>query len=65
MAIWYICTMIPRKKVPAVISPSPLSQKQLEDLYARRSAIDALIASLEEYNRFRSTRIVEDKRKLA
>jgi len=48
-----------------VIGPSRLSQKQLEDLYARRSAIDALIASLEEYNRFRSTRIVEDKRKLA
>jgi hypothetical protein len=57
--------MLPRKKVPVEIGPSRLSQKQLEDLYARRSAIDALIASLEEYNRFRSTRIVEDKRKLA
>jgi hypothetical protein len=31
-------------------------ERQLEHLYARRSAIDALIESLEEYERYRETR---------
>jgi hypothetical protein len=31
-------------------------ERQLEYLYARRSAIDALIESLEEYERHRETR---------
>jgi len=29
-------------------------RKELQDLYARRSAIDDLIQSLEEYDRFRA-----------
>jgi hypothetical protein len=31
-------------------------RKELEYLYARRSAIDTLIDSLEDYNRFRAVR---------
>jgi hypothetical protein len=31
-------------------------QNELEVLYARRSAIDALIASLEDYDRFRESK---------
>jgi hypothetical protein len=31
-------------------------ERQLEYLYARRSAIDTLIESLEEYERYRETR---------
>jgi hypothetical protein len=34
----------------------PDYERQLEYLYARRSAIDALIESLEEYERYRETR---------
>jgi len=36
--------------------PSPVSayRKELEYLYARRLAIDTLIESLEEYDRFRA-----------
>jgi hypothetical protein len=36
-------------------------RKELEHLYTRRSAVDALIESLEQYDRCRGTR-VEDKR---
>ena len=31
-------------------------ERQLEYLYARRSAIDSLIESLEQYDRYRETR---------
>ena len=32
-------------------------RKELRDLYARRSAIDDLIQSLEEYDRYRAPRM--------
>ncbi len=37
--------------VPSTVSPY---RKELEYLYARRLAIDTLIESLEEYDRFRA-----------
>ena len=42
----------------ALTSPAPARtyRKELEYLYARRTAIDTLIQSLEEYDRFRSIR---------
>ncbi|MBZ5620839.1 MAG: hypothetical protein LAQ69_19240 [Acidobacteriia bacterium] len=39
-----------------MITETRVSQKDLEQLYARRSALDALIQSLEEYDRFREKR---------
>ena len=39
--------------------------RQLQDLYARRSAIETLIASLEDYERFRAKRFDPRKRKTA
>ena len=43
------------KDIPAS-SPVPAYRKELEYLYARRIAIDTLIESLEEYDRYRVTR---------
>jgi hypothetical protein len=40
-------------------------QKQLEVLYARRSAIDALIHSLQQYDRYRQKAQPFEKRKTA
>ena len=40
-------------------------RKELEYLYARRSAVDNLIESLEDYDRFRETRTAESKRQMA
>jgi hypothetical protein len=53
------------KKSPVVIAPFRVSRKNLEHLYARRSAIDALIQSLEVYDRYRAKRATEVKRKTA
>ncbi len=61
---WYICTMFV-KKAPNSASPVRAHRKQLEYLYARRSAIDALIQTLEDYGRFRSMRVSATKRKSA
>jgi hypothetical protein len=48
---------MPAKRVPITIDQSHLHSKnyrrELEALYARRSAIDALIHSLQNYDRFR------------
>jgi hypothetical protein len=44
------------KKAP-VAADAPSFRKELESLYARRSAIDALIRSLEDYNRCRKSRL--------
>ena len=41
---------------PTVL-PAQGVRKELEYLYSRRSTIDALIQSLEEYDRFRARRI--------
>ena len=40
------------KKTSPSFTPKP--QKELQFLYARRSAIDTLIQSLERYDRFRA-----------
>ncbi len=54
------------KKSP-VMAPvnDPYYRAQLEYLYARRSAIDALIESLIEYERYRARRLGERKQKTA
>jgi hypothetical protein len=41
------------KKAPGFSSPDGVYRKELDYLYARKSAIDALIESLEAYFRFR------------
>jgi len=45
--------MIVKKASPA-LTPRPQNQKELQFLYARRTAIDTLIQSLEQYDRFRA-----------
>jgi hypothetical protein len=40
-------------------------RKALKSLYARRFAIDAVIQSLEEYNRYRTRRLDPARRKTA
>ena len=47
--------MFAKKELPTS-SAQPAYCIELDYLYARRSAIDTLIESLEEYDRFRSTR---------
>jgi len=42
------------KKDPNSASPHRVYRKQLDYLYARKSAIDSLIQSLEDYDRFRA-----------
>jgi hypothetical protein len=46
--------MFAKKELPTS-SAVPAYRIELDYLYARRSAIDTLIESLEEYDRFRST----------
>ena len=55
------------KKAPHTLSYASHRgyERELQLLYARRSAIDSLIASLQNYNRFRAGRTVHSKRKLA
>ena len=43
---------MPAKKDSKVTPTPPPSRQELEFLYARRSAIDSLIESLEKYARF-------------
>jgi hypothetical protein len=47
--------MLSGKKAPVMLSTARIRQAQLEALYARLSAIDQLIASLEAYSRYRET----------
>jgi hypothetical protein len=54
--------MFPKKPAPA--SSGRFCRKELEYLNARKSALDSLIQSLEDYDRFRSAPVVR-KRKLA
>ena len=42
------------KKAPSSSSSNRGNHKELEYLYARKSVIDALIQSLEDYDRFRA-----------
>jgi len=44
---------MPQKKAAVSEIRDPQTRKRLEHLYARRSTIDSLIRSLEEYERFR------------
>lgn len=53
------------KKAPVAISSGRGYKTELDYLYARRVAIDALIQSLEEYDRHRAKRIEDGKRKSA
>jgi hypothetical protein len=53
-------------------SPSPskvvsigLYSRQLESLYARRSTVESLIHSLEDYQRFRAQRMEQKESKTA
>ena len=46
--------MFAKKELPASF-PVPQYCKELEYLYARRSAIDSLIESLEAYDQYRMT----------
>jgi hypothetical protein len=52
------------KKAHSASAPARTYRKELEYLYARRSAIDTLIQSLEEYDRYRSIR-AENRKKSA
>jgi hypothetical protein len=55
-----MCTMFAKNGIPG--SASVLGYRQeLEQLYARRSAIDSLIESLEEYNRCRESAHGDDR----
>jgi hypothetical protein len=47
--------MFAKKELPAS-APVPEYRKELEYLYSRRSAIDALIESRKDYDRFRRLR---------
>ena len=49
-----MCTMLAKKK-PPVSASTGAYRLELDYLYARRSAIDSLIESLEEYDRLRET----------
>lgn len=56
--------MLSVKKSTLTLNPARNYQKELDRLYARRSAIDLLIASLEEYDRYKAsapTRLTERK----
>ena len=44
-------------EIRPTVLPARGVRKELEHLYSRRSAIDALIQSLEEYDRFRALRM--------
>jgi hypothetical protein len=46
--------MLPEKKNQAQASPAQGIEQELRVLYARRSAIDTLIRSLEAYDRFKA-----------
>jgi len=48
-----------------VVVPTRDPKKQLEFLYARRGALDAVIRLLEEYNRCRVRRLEPGNRKTA
>ena len=48
---------MPAKKDSKVTPAAPASREELEYLYARRSAIDSLIESLEKYARCGSNQV--------
>jgi hypothetical protein len=56
--------MLVKKKTP-VSACTGAYRQELDYLYARRSAIDSLIESLEEYDRFREVPTEEGERQTA
>jgi hypothetical protein len=57
--------MLSAKKKTVIIDTVRNYERELEHLYARKSAIDSLIASLEEYNRYRTVKQADKQRKSA
>jgi hypothetical protein len=55
--------MLARK--PPVSTTDITNRKQLECLYAQRTIIDALIASLQVYDRFHAQRVHDHERRQA
>ena len=51
--------MFAKKELTVPTAPLPAYRNELDYLYARRSAIDSLIESLEEYERFKTVRQLE------
>jgi len=47
--------MVSAKKTMVTLNPIRNYQRELDKLYARRSAIDTLITSLEEYDRYKAS----------
>lgn len=47
-----MCTCMPAKKTLAARIDDPCFREKLELLYARRSNVESLIRSLEQYSRF-------------
>ncbi len=60
-----MCTMPLAKKAAIALVPGRNVRKELEILYARRSAVNAVIESLEGYQQLRRTQPVEGRRKTA
>ncbi len=59
-----MCTMLAKKVIP-MCAPVVAYRQELEYLYARRSAIDSVIESLAEYDRFRQAPAEDSKRRTA
>ena len=55
--------MASAKKSPIVLTPVRGVQRELEFLYARRYAIDSLIDSLQAYNRARTAKAAEPRKR--
>jgi hypothetical protein len=53
------------KRAPVILVPTRNVQKKLAYLYARRCAVDALIQSLEDYDRCQSRAFRQSRRKSA
>ncbi len=60
-----MCTMpLVKKAVLPLVLPRNV-KKELEILYARRSAVDAVIESLEDYHRLRVKQVTGPRRRTA
>ena len=60
-----MCTMLPAREIAVNLETVRDYQRELEYLYARKLAIDTLIASLEEYARYRAVASNPDRRQTA
>jgi len=57
--------MLAKKGLSPTSPKAQMNRKELDYLYARRAAIDCLIQSLEEYDRFRARQLGQSERKTA